>query len=782
MYRRLSPLAFSLACLPPHAALAAQAGGSEAALAEIVVVAPSAQGAGLDRALVPAASAIIGADDLNRSGPASLLRGLDDRLAGVVLDEAQGDSLQPNLLYRGFEASPLAGDAQGLAVYVGGVRFNQPFGDTVNWDLIPDLAVDRMELLGSSPAFGLNALGGSLSVQLKDGFHWSGTAGELSAGSFGRTQAGVEFGAKAGDTALYAAAQGLREDGWRDHSPSRAGQFYADLGWRPAAGEFHLNLLAADTSLTGNGVTPVELLAVDRAAVFTYPDQTRNRYVRLAASGDESLGKTLSLQQGAYYAHFSQETLNGDTADTAPCPANGAVLCTAAGDALTGPGGAPIPNFVVASPYAATFPAFAAGGPYALLNITRTQTDAYGASAQLSLTRPLGAMSNHLVLGAGYDGASALFSATTTLGALTRARGYAGPGFMIDMADGSIAPVRVQANSNAFGFFVSDTLEATPRLAITLSGRFNAIGETLADQLGASLNGRHQFDRFNPAAGLTYRLPGSVTAYTGYAEANRAPTPAELSCASPQAPCSLTNFFVADPSLKQVTARTYEAGLRGRWARGAVKAQWHAGVYRTDAAADIQFVASPTLGRDYFTNIGRTRRQGVEAGVAADAGLWSVFLDYAFTDATFRTPLTLDGGQNPLADTAGLIHVRPGDHIPSVPDHSLKFGADYQATSAWSLGFSGRYAGGQYLSGDAANLTPKTKPYLVVNFETRYRLGPHVELRGWVQNLTDARYSTFGAFSPTAQVPILLRPGASDPRSLSPGQPIAGFASIRISY
>ncbi len=231
-----------------------------------------------------------------------------------------------------------------------------------------------------------------------------------------------------------------------------------------------------------------------------------------------------------------------------------------------------------------------------------------------------------------------------------------------------------------------------------------------------------------------------------------------------------------------MTARTYEAGLRGRWTRSAVKAQWHAGLYRTNAADDIQFVASPTLGRDYFTNIGRTRRQGIEAGVTVDAGPWSAFLDYAFTDATFRTPLTLDGGQNPMADAAGLIHVRPGDHIPSVPDHSLKFGADHQATSAWSLGFSGRYAGGQYLSGDAANLTPRTKPYLVLNFETRYRLGPHVELRGWVQNLTNARYATFGAFSPTAQVPILQHPGASDPRSLSPGQPIAGFASIRISY
>ncbi|QUD89634.1 TonB-dependent receptor [Phenylobacterium montanum] len=769
--------------MPAEAAAGEGASSSDAALTEVVVVAPTAQrGAGVSLDLVPSAASVVNGEALSGSGPASVLGGLNDRLAGVVLDEAQGDDLQPNLLYRGFEASPLAGDGQGLAVYLGGVRFNQPFGDTVNWDLIPDLAVDRMELMGSNPAFGLNALGGSLSIRLKDGFGYSGAAAELGGGSHGKVQGGFEFGRTVGSTALYVAGQGLNDAGWRQHSPSRAGQVYADLGWKRGGSELHLNLMAAHTDLTGNGVSPVELLAVDRTAVFTYPDTTRNRFERVAATGSTALGGGWSLQGTAYYDHFHQITLNGDAADAAPCPGDATVLCDSSGAALTGPGGAPVSNFVTASPYAAQFPAYAAGGPYSVLNTTVTVTDGYGAALQAERAAPVFGRLNHLLVGAGYDGASTSFSASTRLGALTLARGFAGPGVLLDLADGSVAPVGVTSASDSYGVYVSDTLEATRRLSLTLSGRYGAARTALHDQLGTSLNGAHLFQRFNPAAGATLRLGRGMTAYAGYAEASRAPTPAELSCASPQAPCTLTNFFVADPALKQVVARTVEAGLRGHRAYGDVKLDWSAGVYRTDLADDIQFVASPVLGRDYFTNIGRTRRQGVEAGLSVATGPWSLFASYAYVDATYRTALTLDGGQNPAADAQGLIHVRPGDHITSIPDHSLKFGGEYRSASGWSLGVNGRYAGRQYLSGDPANQAPPTKPYWLLNLEGRYPITRRIALRGWLQNLADARYASFGAFSPTSSVPILQAPTASNPRSLSPGQPIAGFAGLRISF
>ena len=103
------------------------------------------------------------------------------------------------MFYRGFEASPLAGDAQGLAVYANGVRLNQPFGDTLNWDLIPDVAIDRLTLEGSNPVFGLNALGGSLAIQMKNGFTYAGAEGEAQFGAFDRRQGSIQYGVQDGN-------------------------------------------------------------------------------------------------------------------------------------------------------------------------------------------------------------------------------------------------------------------------------------------------------------------------------------------------------------------------------------------------------------------------------------------------------------------------------------------------------------------------------------------------------------------------------------------------------
>jgi hypothetical protein len=47
-----------------------------------------------------------------------------------------------------------------------GVRLNQPFGDVVSWDLIRKFAVSEVALMpASNPLFGLNTLGGAVSLR-----------------------------------------------------------------------------------------------------------------------------------------------------------------------------------------------------------------------------------------------------------------------------------------------------------------------------------------------------------------------------------------------------------------------------------------------------------------------------------------------------------------------------------------------------------------------------------------------------------------------------------------
>jgi outer membrane receptor protein involved in Fe transport len=751
-----------LALLAPGFAFAAPPLPSPAG--EVVVTAPLA-GSELALEKLPTWAQSLDSAAIERRGPPAVLQAMDERLAGVSLSEAQANPFQPNLSYRGFQASPLGGDAQGLAVYVDGARFNQPFGDTVDWDLIPDGAVQAVTLEGSTPAFGLNALGGALSVQLKTGFSSPGLQASVSGGSFGRWASEAQAGFASRDRAIFLMAGAAHDGGWRDFSPSDLRQGYIDYGWRSGSAEGHLSLLAADNSLTGNGPAPVELLTARPDAVFTHPDLTLNRHLRAMASIRTQLGASWSLSGVAYAGRLDQRTRNADVSDVEPCPARPGLLCLGQAPA-TDPSGRPIPDTLD-------------GGPYAQLNRTATRSDAFGVSLQLSSMAPVLGRTSHAVLGASLDGGRTRFSASSELGAMTSDRGFGETLAVIDQADGSIAPVRVDADSLYFGFYAQEVIDLTGALSIDASARLNLARLNLHDRLGQALNGRHDYGRLNPSIGASWRLSPQTVVFADYAEANRTPTPAEISCAGPERPCSLTNFFVGDPGLAQVVARTAEAGLKGRAASGRVTLRWGLDGYRTWSHDEIILTASDVHGRAFFQNVGSTRRQGVEASMEAQSGRLSAWASYAWTDARFRSALVLNSPDNPEADVNGLIHVRPGARLPGVPAHRLKLGLDYDVTDALHVGSSLVVSSGQVLFGDEANLTPGTGAYAVLGLTASYRVG-QVEIFGEAGNLTDAGYATFGTFCPTDQAPIAEAPGAGNPRCLSPGAPRAFRIGLKI--
>jgi outer membrane receptor protein involved in Fe transport len=233
--------------------------------------------------------------------------------------------------------------------------------------------------------------------------------------------------------------------------------------------------------------------------------------------------------------------------------------------------------------------------------------------------------------------------------------------------------------------------------------------------------------------------------------------------------------------LKQVVVRTVEAGLRGQrtaFLGGTLK--WHVGLFRTDSDDDIRFTASGIVGRAFFQNIGETRRQGLESSFDLDFEKLSLSLDYSHTDATFQSALTLNSPENPEADADGQIQVVPGDTLPNVPAHLFKAQIVYQPSEGWTLALAARTATGVYLQGDESNLNAKTGRYAVFDFSTNYSVARNFDVFFTVNNLFDEDYATFGTFSPTADVPIVEAPGASNPRSLSPAPPRAFFGGVRV--
>ena len=736
-----------------------------------VVGATPLLGSGVDRNKVPAETHILTDQDISRNGYPRALRALTEDVPGVTLDAAAGNPFQPNLLYHGFLASPLQGNPQGLAVYLNGARFNQPFGDTVNWDLIPDLAIERMELVGSNPVFGLNALGGALSVRMKDGFIYHGAEIDLLGGSFAHYQGNLQYGVQRDNVAAYVAVTGLHEGGWRDLQSSSLGNFYGDLGWRGNGGEAHINVTAAQTRLNGPGTSPVELLGVDPSAQFTAPNLITNKYTQVNLTESYDINDTTSLQGLAYYTYFLQKVYNGNVPNLSPCNDGSGLLCESPGVVGTGINGEPIPDFLN-------------GGPYSDLDQQSTNTNGYGVSLQATNRNELFGRPNQLIAGFSFDGAQTLFGASTQIGGLSLSdRVFAGPGITIDQTDGSIAPVRVAISDAYYGAFFTDTLDFTPQLSANVAGRYNLAHIDLSDQLGSALTGGHAYSRFNPSGGVTYKLLPGLTVYASYADANRAPTPAELTCSNAASPCSLANFFTGDPNLQQVVSHTIEAGVRSQFRplEGTTVTS-NIAYYRSTLNNDILFVNSPMQGRAFFQNVGTTLRHGVDLSLQAKTDRLLAWFAYSYIDATFQTGFTASSENNPGTDAIGNIQVQPGNHLPGIPSNLWKLGVDYKMTDAWTVGGTGVAASGQFLFGDEANLTPKTPAYFVLNLHTSYQLTPHLQLFGLIENAFNTTYYTFGTFSPTSSVPIVQAPGATNTRSYSPAAPIAGTVGIRLKF
>lgn len=731
-------------------------------------------GSGIERDSVPAETNVLSAKDLTRGGTTvpNALRALNEQVGGVNLDSASGNPYQPTLFYHGFAASALQGTPQGVAVYVNGVRFNQAFGDTVNFDLLPNIAIDQMNLEGSNPVFGLNALGGALNIQLKNGFTYQGGEADVHGGSFGTYAGEFQYGKQSGNTAAYVAASGLHQGGWRDGQSSELETFYGDVGWRGQAGEVHFNTLLAHSALNGPGTSPIELLGVAPAAQFTAPNFVGNKFAQLSLSGSVDLSDTVSVQAITYYNNFLQRVRNGNAPNDTPCTDGSGLICNDSGPSTT-LGGAAIPAFLGPNPLS-----------YSELDSQTTNTNGYGASAQVTDTQTVFGLKNHFVAGLSFDGAQTEFTASGAIGGIDPVtRDFIGPGVIID-EPGVNAPVRVGVGDAYYGIFLTDTLNLTNRLAVTASGRFNDAQINLNDQNGGDLSGNHSYTRFNPSIGATYKLTPWMTAYASYAEANRAPTPAELSCAGPTASCSLANFFVGDPNLKQVVAHAIEAGVRGtvRPSGDDGKLTYNVGLYRTNLDDDIIFVNSVTLNRAFFTNIGQTRRQGVDVGLTYTTKHWSAYAAYTYTDATFQTGYVEPAGNNPAGAATGLLTVSPGNQLPGIPPHQGKIGGTYQVTDKWTVGAAVIVQSGQYLIGDQANATPKLPPFFTLTMSTSYQLTPHVQLFGSVENVTNERYYTYGTFSPTTAVYLAPAPNAANPRAYSPAAPVGGFAGVRVTF
>lgn len=671
-------------------------------------------------------------------------RGLADALqdlTGVFRTDATGNPFQPDLFYRGYSLSPLLGLPQGLSVYQDGVRINEAFGDTVNFDLVPIIALSRVDLVpGSNPVFGRNTLAGALALTTKSGFDAPGASVQLSGGSFGRGGAGVEYGVAGERSALYLASDFSEEQGWRDESRSRVLRAFGKLSFVPDdATQLDLSLSAADNRLRGNGAAPLELLdAEGRDAVFTYPDETQPDALFANLGASRVLAGGTRLSGTLYLRRNRTQTFNGDGTEFGACedPSNvdalGQPLLCEAEDGEEEVVENTLGEDVTAS----------ADNDSATQNRSSTRQITKGLSVQAD--HDLGA--HRLSAGLSFDTGDIRFDSSTELARLTDKRGTVGSGVFVEESI-----VDVNASNDGLGVYLMDRWRSRERLELTAAARWNYTRVELRDQIpGGDLSGEHEFRRLNPMLGFAYTLDPRTTAFGSLAQSTRAPTPVELTCANPDDPCRLPNGFVDDPPLDEVVTRTAELGLRHR------AQQWSGSVALFHAVSDddILFITDGDLtNQGYFDNVGKTLRQGVELALNLALGRgWSAGVQYTALIAEFREEFLVNTPNHPVraldedAPDESTREVEKGDRIPLIPRQQAR------ATLGWQnprFGFELEAVGrsSSRYRGDEANVdSEQLSGFVIVNAQAEWKPLPRLSVFATVENLFDRDYETFGVY------------------------------------
>jgi outer membrane receptor protein involved in Fe transport len=723
---------------------------------------------------------------------------------GVNVSDGQGNSFRQTVTYRGFDASPLQGAPQGLAVYQNGVRINEAFGDVVNWDLIPQVAINRLDIVTGNPIFGLNALGGAVNIEMKNGFTWQGKEVSVMGGSDGRILGTLQYGEVIGPWSFYFAGEGLRDRGWRFQSPSEIGRVYADLGHRTPDSEFHLIASGAKTFFGAAAAAPVDFTRLNERAIFTSPQTIDTEVGQIQVTGKVNLSPTWDMSGVAYVRRFSQFVVDGNDGNFENCSTRSSFrgfLCFEDDGFERAPGQSDQAfrnQFLIVGPQNQRIP-FRAGIPYGTLDTVRTEATSYGGTLQATNRDQLFERPNTFIVGGSIDAASYSFKSASTLGVINPDLSVTtdpnnpvygtipglGTGPIRTAAALGIAPSQVFGSNLYMGLYALDTLDVTDRLSLTAGARLNFARISTQDQTGFSpdVTGTHYFTRINPVAGLTYRFYPWLSLYGGYSESNRAPTPLELACANPDRPCLLPNSLVADPPLKQVEARTYEAGFRGTVAdvyEGGL-VNYKLGFFRTDLSNDILQVAVPgNAARGYFVNVPATQRQGIEVSAEYVGERLRLYANYALVDATFQFRGDLSSPNNPLADD-GLITVRPGNKLPLIPEHQIKAGFDYAITPQWRFGFNVAAFSSSYFRGDESNLNRKLPAYALANLNTSFQITKNVEIFGLVTNLFNTRVPSFGTFLETS-ANFANRYTLADPRTTTLIQPLSVYGGMRVTW
>ena len=775
MRNNLTPKLISLAIIAAYASPSFAENKAEAletGKIEVISTTPL-PGIGTTIDQVPSNVQSVGAKDIAKQHTLELSDYINNNLGGVTITEGQSNPYMADVNFRGFTASPLAGAPQGLSVFQDGVRINEPFGDTVNWGLIPQSAISSINLMpGSNPVFGLNTLGGALSVNTKSGASYPGLFAEVMAGSWARRGFNAGYGGQNGNVDYFFTANFNKENGWRDYSQSEVNQVFGKVGWQDETTDLDLSITVAHNNLNGVQALPKSFLNKPEIG-YTFPDSIGNRMQMLTLKGSHFFNDS-NLVGANFYVRNSR--INNFASNTNDCFA--ADIADPASVAAGGQCDQTLAESVDIDNQGAN-------------EQSSTSQLGYGFAAQYSYLGDVMAHKNQFTGGFSADLGRTKYKSAEQTSNFNQDRGAVANSDFSTETD-------IKANNKYLGLYATDIFSVNDQFHVTLSGRYNYVQvrikdnqeanpDTLKFVSGVTDSIKHTFNRFNPAIGFNYNPSQTLGFFAGYNEGMRAPTPIELSCADPATPCRLPTDFLADPILDPVISKTLEAGARGKLSKDF---SWNAGVFHAKLKDDIQFISSGnSFNQGYFDNVGDTQRQGLELGLSAQFNKLSVTANYQYLRATFKDSVNFHNENNSSADADGNFTAKSGDFLPNIPKHSLKLRAAYDFTPSLTVGLNMITSGSVFARGDENNkdINGKVAGYTVFNADANWHF--HQNWSGFlkVTNILDKDYASLGILGTNA-FNTADRSFNADPtiwqseQFQSPGAPRAAWVGVRYEF
>ena len=769
-------------------------------LKEVLVISNTPlEGVGVALEQIPSDVQIIKAKNDNQES-SNLGDLLNNNIGSVNIVNSVGNPFQSDVSYRGFQATSLQGAPVGLSVYFDGVRMNEPFGSNVNWDLIPSNAISKIELLpGSNPVFGLNTLGGAISISTKNGKYDEGMSFKSTFGSFDRRAFQFENGWVDDEkgTDYYFAGNIDQQSGYRKYSSSDVRQFFGKVRRQGQGGEANLELsfALADTVMNGTQALPTSMLSSPTSA-YTYPDSTSNQMALINLKATKQLTDTSLLIGNVYYRKANTRTTNSNAAYDDGCST--ATTTTASDCASAATNGTVANSITGTNPYG--FSRYTADINSSLV-FGKTKQDTIGSNVQWSDFGKLGTYDNNLTLGAAYDYSKIKFTQETWLAQLVDYQtviNYTNPRYSTALGSGFtnsglIKNVNLSSTNTDLSLYFTDTLSLNEKLDVIGSASYNftrvyqdgATNQYLNDDGGyswadsinkiryynSSYIGQYVYKTAAPYY-TTVALPTLTGTYANYTRQAGPQTtsldgehtyerlnPAVGFSYTPMENKRLNIFGSYSESMRAPTSIelscadpknpcSLPTGFNGDPNLNAVVAKTYElgtrGVFGKNSFWNAAIYDTQTSNDIQFiysstSGLGYFSNVGNTQRKGYEFGISSQF-DSLFLSANYGH---VDATFRTAFTTSNGDSVSVGNQMPGIANDNLKLRGAYNFSNS-IFGANLLMSGNQFAYGDEANTDSTVPGYTLLNLDLHYKVNDELTIFGIISNALNRKYYTYG--------------------------------------